>query len=328
MVVEFTRNDIVQAFNHHLDLAEQYRAARNYRDAIEEYFQALPLTKYTGLITTGQIKQKIADCYYLLHDYKTAIKYYDETIAHYKDELIDSEYISVLIRKGVSMGQLGYYSKAIELYKKVAAFDSKEAKTKAYNNLGVLYWYLHRFTERECLDKALEYLTKALVLTDENYKKRKQGILRNMGMIYHALGKYGKALELFDNALSLVNDPLSQAQTCCEIAKTKIELGNFDEALELITNAQKILVKFKDFHEISNSIFILGLLYMKKGDISNAHSFLQTALFGFLEIEAYPEVVQTSLQLYKLFVAIDRSRAEVYYEQYKFYINYVDPYGE
>ncbi len=310
-----------------MKMAEQYIAAKDYRNAVEEYFQALPLAKYTGLMTTGQLKQSIANCYYLLLDYKTAIKYYDETIKNYKDELIEKEYISVLIRKGVSLGQLGYYSQAIELFEEVASLESKEAKRKAYNNLGILYWYLHRFTERDCLDQALEYLTKALILANENYKARKQRILHNMGMIYHSQGKYEKALEFFNNALSLGNDPLTQAKIYCEVAKTQIELGQYDEVLKNITIAQKILVKYKDYHEISNSLYVLGLLYKKKGDICNAHSCLQTALFGYLELESYPEAVESCLQLYRLFAGIDPSRAEVYYEQYKFYINYVDPHG-
>ncbi len=328
MVVEFTRHDVIQQFENHLELADMQKNNKNYRDAIEEYFQALPLTKYINNITSGQLKQKIADCYYYLHEYKIAIRYYDEIIDKYADDLTENEFIFVLIRKGVAMGKLGYYSRAIDLFETVASYESKDAKIKAYNNLAILYSYMHKFTERDCLSKALEYSTKALVLTDENLKARIHGILHNMGMIYHDQRKYEKALETFENALILTEDPLRQAKTYCEIARTKIELLELDEALTHLNFAQKILIKYKDFHEISNSLYILGILYMKKGEIANSHNYLQTALFGFLELQAYPEVVQTCLQLYKLFVGIDRSRAEVYYEQYKFYINYVDPLGE
>lgn len=328
MVVEFTRNDIMLQFERHYQLAEKLRNRKNYRYAIEEYFQALPFTKYLNHITPGQLKQKIADCYYFLHEYKLAITYFNEIIDTYLDELTENDYTFVLIKKGVALKKLGNYRQAIELFTYIAQLDLKEAKIKALYNLGILYAHLHRFTERDCLEEALDCLKKALVLTDEGFTISKHYILYNIGVICYELGKYEKSLEIFENALTLTTDPICQAKTYCEIARTKIELYDFQAALQHISKAQKILFKHKDYHQISNSLCVLGLLYLKKGQITNSHNCLETALFGYLEIHAYPEVVLTCWQLYKLLVGTDPSRAEVYYEQYKFYINYVDPLGE
>lgn len=327
LVVEFTRTDIVKQFETHLERAYQYYANRNYRDAIEEYFQALPLTKYSTFITLGQIKQGIANCYYGLGDHPLAIKYFDQVITDYREEVSKVDYIDTVNRKAVSLGKMGYYNDAIQLLEELALVDHGDAKIRAYINLGTLYIQLYKFSDRDCLGTALEYLSKALILVDETNKKRKHGILRNMGMIYHEQKKFLKALEMFQNALDLVNDPVHIAKTYSEMAKTHIALLDFKSATNFLNVGQEILIRHKDFFGLSYSLMVRGLLYERKKDVNNAHNYLQTALFGFLEIQAYPEVVETCLLLYRLFVDLDPSRAEVYYEHYKFYINYVDPYG-
>jgi hypothetical protein len=111
------------------------------------------------------------------------------------------------------------------------------------------------------------------------------------------------------------------------MAKTHIALSDFKAALDYLNRGQEILIRHKDFFGLSYSFMVRGLLYQEKNDIQNAHNYLQTAFYGFLEIQAYPEVVETCLLLYRLFLNVDSSRAELYYEHYKFYINYVDPQG-
>lgn len=327
MVVEFTRNDIIKQFECHLENAHQHFGNKNYRDAIEEYFQALPLTKYTTSITLGQIKYCIANCYFGLQDHKLAIKYYDQIIKEYREDVSLTELINAINRKAVSLGKMGFYYDAIKLLKELATMEVTEAKTRAYINLGTIYMQLYKFSERDCLSLALDYLKKALILVDEKNKLRKHGILRNIGMIYHEQKKYQKALEVYQNALNLVNDPIQIAKTYSEMAKTYIDLLEYKTALDYLNRCQEILIRHKDFYGLSYSFMVRGLLYQHKQDTVNAQYYLQTAFYGFLEIQAYPEVVETCLLLYKLFLHIDRGRAELYYEHYKFYINYVDPQG-
>lgn len=328
MVVEFTRHDIIKQFECHLEKAHQFFANKNFRDAVEEYFQALPLTQYNASITLGQIKYQIANCYYFLQDYRLAIKYYDQIISEYLDDLSRGDDLVIINRKAIALGKMGFYHEAIELLEKFAEIkDGNEAKLRAYINLGVLYFQLYKFTEGDYLGLALDYLKKGLLLINEGEKIRKHGILRNMGMIYHEQKKYLKALETFQNSLQLVTEPVHIAKTYSEMAKTHIALLDFKSANELLNQGQEILIRNKDFYGVSYSLMVRGMMYERKNDINNAHNYLQTAFFGFLEIQAFPEVVETCLLLYKLFSGVDQSRAEVYYEHYKFYINYVDPYG-
>ena len=328
MVVEFTRHDIIKQFECHLEKAHQYFASKNYRDAIEEFFQALPLTNYTASITLGQIKWHIANCYHFLPDYRLAIKYFNQILEEYRDDISYRDYIALINRKAAALGKLGYYNEAINLLEEFAEKESStDAKLGAYTNLGVLYFQLYKFAERDCLTVALDYLTRALLLINDDSKARKHGILRNMGIIYHEQKKYTKALETFQNALALINDPVHMAKTYSEMAKTHIALLDLKAAYEYLNLGQEILIRNKDFYGLSYSLMVRGMLYESKKDTDKAHGYLRTALFGFLEIQAYPEVVETCFLLYKLFTGIDQGLADVYYEQYKFYINYVDPYG-
>lgn len=328
MVLDFTRHDIVQQLECHLEKARQHHENRNFRDAIEEYFQALPLTKYTGQITMGQLKNSIAICYYALNDYQMAIRYFDQILTEYRDDISDMDYIITKTRKGVALGKMGHYNDAVQLFEEMTTMDFDEAKLRAYINLGVLYLKLYKYSQRDCLETALGYLKKALLLVDEKQKLRKHGILRNIGIIYYEQKKYLRALNSFNNALVLVKDPLHIARTYSEMAKAYIELLDFQAAIKYLNQVQDTMIRHKDFYSLAYSIMIRGLLYEKKNDVNNAHNYLQTALFGFLEIQAYPEVVETYYRLYKLFMSRDPSRAEVYHEHYKFYINYVDPLGE
>lgn len=328
MVLDFTRHDIVQQLECHLEKARQHHENRDFRDAIEEYFQALPLTKYTAQITLGQLKSSIAICYYALNDYQTAIRYFDQILTECLDDISDLDYIITKTRKGVSLGKLGHYNDAIQLFEEMIAMGLVEAELRAYINLGVLYFKLYKFSGRDCLGTALDYLKKALLLVDEKEKLRKHGILRNIGIIYYEQKKYLRALDFFTNALVLVKKPIHIARTYSEIAKTYIELLDFQSAIKYLNEVQDTMIRSKDFYSLAYSIMVRGLLYEKKDDINNAHNYFQTALFGFLEIQAYPEVVEIYYRLYKLFLNRDSSRAKVYHEHYKFYINYVDPLGE
>lgn len=271
-------------------------------------------------------KLEIANVEFKTHNLKEAEQLYTELIGH-NDILTEEDFIQARNRLGIIKMHMGRYQESAEIFEELFKHENSTAKRKAYNNMGVLYYHLHKYFEEECMDKAIQCFKQAFDLCQDDQLMQHK-LLRNIGIAFYEKKDYTTALrKLKESLLLLSDDKVELANTLNELAKVYIELHDYDQALTNLREAEKILLNknYRNLEELSRNIFIHGLLARKQGRIETAFSHFQTALQGFVEKEIYPEAVLVCKEIYEMFKNSHPERASFYLDQYQFYLNYLDP---
>ncbi len=99
-------------------------------------------------------------------------------------------FLTLLVKEGVALYNLGKYSQAIQYYDKVLAVDPHHVN--ALYNKGVALWKLGNYS------RAIQYYNKVLVI-QPNYVNA----LINKGVALYDLGKYQDAIVSYDKVLAL-----------------------------------------------------------------------------------------------------------------------------
>lgn len=219
-------------------------------------------------------------------------------------ELIESKYTNDL---DGYFEVLSNHFKAAEEYEKASVYYLKAAiKYKKDFNYGSAMQYFDRFLDS----------IKSINQSDE-IRLRKTRSLIDMGQINTSMGKYELALEFFNQALE--NATLTDDIYCIRIQISQVykEKGMFEEALEILNNIQPkiressslfgkllqmkcsilsilgdseainlaqrseaILLRKKDYENLSETMSQVGILYFIKGDTDNATYYL-TKAYGY-----------------------------------------------
>lgn len=302
----------------------------------KEFFKAN--LHFTKALTIGELLEdsqiiiqaqlQIADVLFRSNSLRSAYYFYEDLLED-EDSLNYDDYCYALNRLGVINARMGRYNEAQKIFQRLATKDNIIAKRRAFVNMGVTYYYLALFFEKDCMDKAIQSFTQAYeYCTDQEEDLLiKHRILRNIGMALYEIGDYYSALKKLKESLLLIDDKAELARTLNEIAKVHIGLNEYSEALQELREAEKILLKkdSRNLEELSRNIYIHGLLSKKRGRIESAFSQFRTALQGFVESETYPEAVLVCREIYDMYQMTNNERANFYLDQYQFFLNYLDP---
>lgn len=299
----------------------------------KDYLQAV--ISFSKAIAIGELmddsklalraKMKVAQVYYKNRKPKEAYKLYCE-LSEYDDIFSEEEYLRIQNNKGITLFRMGRFQEATDYFEIIVAKDNPTAKRKAFNNMGVMFYCLHTFFEQDCLDRAIQCFEKAYSLSSDDQLMRHR-ILRNTGMAFYEKKDYSTSLRKLKESLLLTENKIELASTLNELAKVYIGLHDYDQALQNLREAEKILLQkdYRDLEELSRNIFIHGLLAQKQNRIESAFSHFRTALQGFVEMEIYSEAALVCRELYQMFKESKPERASFFLDQYQFYLNYLDP---
>ncbi|NJK65920.1 MAG: tetratricopeptide repeat protein, partial [Microcoleus sp. SU_5_3] len=186
------------------------------------------------------ILNNIGALYYALGEQQQAINYYARTLAAVRknpDIILEA---AALSNTGLAYNQLGEKQKAREyLERALPLFRTADDRATALNNIGLVYNDLGNHKQ------ALEYFDRSLRLRQEMGDRRESAItLTNIGVTRWELGEPQKAREYFDRALAIsraLGDSSNEANTLYRSAVVAGELGNFNESLDRIQAAIKIV---------------------------------------------------------------------------------------
>jgi len=152
---------------------------------------------------------------------------------------------------------MDYGKQALELSKKI---NDKEGKGKAFNTIGVSYYYLARY------DSALECFFKSLKIHEELGIKRKiASSYNNIGMIYEVTDKYKDALEFYNNSLKIEKELGNKRVIANSLNNTGNVWGHLkkpDKVLEHYKKALKIFEEIDDKLGVSASLNNIGDVYL------------------------------------------------------------------
>lgn len=237
--------------------ARSYEKLEKYQIAIERYDKAIELDNKN--IATYNNRGYV---YGILKQDALAIQDFNRAIE------LDSNYTWAYINRGLSYSNLEDYAAAINDYNKAIQLDPDEALT--YFNRGIVYGNMGKY------EKAIEDFNQAIKITSSHISPNK-GIVyysravsiqslsgcaealpdyneaiqlgyffayNNRGLCYYTLGKYDKAIQDFDQAVSsdpnIVEAYNNRGLTYHEIKAYDQAIENFNKALTLKPNDPKI----------------------------------------------------------------------------------------
>lgn len=150
------------------------------------------------------------------------------------------------------------YFKALET---LGTVEDPELLAKINNNIG---WNLQKQGE---LEPAIEHFLKAeLHASSINNKSFMAMIANNLGVAYKNTNKYSEALEMYNKAYALnqeLNNIEGQIFNLNNISILNIELGNFDNAKQVLKTERPLIDQLKDTAAMINYLITNGELLME-----------------------------------------------------------------
>lgn len=299
-----------------------------YHNALAYYFRALNAAELVqDKDVEALIKHKITLCYFFELDYDQALDYCEDLLTNYTLESEQREL--VLHVKASTLNRKGQFRLAEKLLKDLLFSDSLRIRFKAHTDLGLLYYFLHRFSEINTLELAVQNLNTAYEIIIEIGGEEHFNAASNKGLICIEKGEAKEALQYFEESLQLAgDDKLKTAQTQNELGRVYAMLGDMVKSEEYFEKAAKYALENSKFLTLTYNIYYRGLTQISLGKINSAYNYLHTALYSFLEHKHYPEVVAIYKILSELFEESHPQRAEYFLNEYHHYLNYIDPLGE
>ena len=147
---------------------------------------------------------------------------------------------------------------------------------RGMNLKGWCYWQLGEY------DDGIEILQSALAIaSDIKNKPLEARILNNLGYIYRDRGDLADALNNFEKALAIneaLGDEVAQSVNLASIAYVHYDLNDYEHALDFALRCLPIFEKAKDMHRLTSLYTILGNIYFKQEQYSEALQYFEENL--------------------------------------------------
>ena len=187
----------------------------------------------------------------------------------------------------------------------------------AYSNLANIYSKLN------LNNISLDYLSKAqkaLVLSNNNYIPKIR-IYLNLGICYHALGKYQKSLKYLKEIYTLAlkkNDYHSLIPIIVNMSSIYFSMNDYEESFRLNKQSLKFLKNIDDVNYKPAILKDLAIYYKKNNMLENALKLFKESLDINLKILAhnnipneYNNIADTFLELNKISEAIENYKLAI-----------------
>jgi Nif-specific regulatory protein len=134
-------------------------------------------------------------------------------------------------------------------------------------------------------EKAIEHYENTVKLWDENFESAhllKEEVLKKLASQYEKTGDFGKAFDLYSEALRLLKDRKEEIEKTLNVYGRLGTLlsrkGDYDEAIKLLNEALSMIEENRFSKESSMLYITLGWIYKGKSDYPEAMSFFQKAV--------------------------------------------------
>ena len=131
-------------------------------------------------------------------------------------------------------------------------------------------------------DEGVDVLQMALkIARDINNKPLEARILNNLGYIYRDRGDLADALNHFEAALKInekLGDEVAQSVNLASIAYLLYDLNDYENALEFALRCLPIFRKAQDVHRLNTLYHILGNIYFKQEQSTEALRYFEENL--------------------------------------------------
>ena len=215
----------------------------------------------------------------------------NDKVILYAEELVDIEKQSgqykrlapILFELGKMYGNKCNFLKAIDYTSQASLFCLKQGHGHMYSSIEILTYlgFLHLEIEnyQQAITSQYEALNRNYIFNRFNkleYKKNAILIEFAIGLILQEVGQYSQSLQEFksvlDDAKKFSHNTLIPS-IMISIAKTKMRLGNYDDALYDILSSLELLETSTHSNKeslIRKALLVMGEIYLLKGNISKA----------------------------------------------------------
>ena len=238
--------------------------------------------KIAGLIETKYINdlenyyELLSLHYHLAGMEKKAKDYYYKTAVKYKDNFKYN-------------GALDYFNKYLDTVENNPAGNNDSKYVTALINMGDIYTVLSDH------DKVLLYLENALKaaqLSDDIYT-----IKIMIANVYKEKGLYADALNILDELQPKLRENSNIYGKFLQLKCIILSIIRNSEALELAKKSEEILLRTKDYENLSETMSQAGIIYFSIGEIDNSLYYLNKAYQYAEKINNLRNITRTSMIL-------------------------------
>ncbi|RYE25223.1 MAG: tetratricopeptide repeat protein [Sphingobacteriales bacterium] len=170
--------------------------------------------------------------------------------------------------------------RAMDMAEEIIARSDKQGyrlgKGRGMNLKGWCYWQLGEY------DDGIEILQNALGVAREIKSRPLEArTLNNLGYIYRDRGDLADALNNFEKALAIneaLGDEVAQSVNLASIAYVHYDLNDYEHALDFALRCLPIFERAKDMHRLTSLYTILGNIYFKQEQYSEALKYFEENL--------------------------------------------------
>lgn len=175
---------------------------------------------------------------------------------------------------GASYLQVGELKLAVEYLKRA------ESLTSDKNHLSAIYNLLGQASYRmDDLDLALYYFSRQLVIDRElGNKEGEAGALGGIAVIHQKKGDYDKALDYYQQALSLVKDDENKATIYNNMASIYLSKKDYNKVIEYFQKAIELEERLGNYHGVAQTYLNLGDAYREVKNYELAEKYLTEGL--------------------------------------------------
>jgi len=195
-------------------------------------------------------------------------------------------YSDLIYKSCVSAYQMGYVDISDSLENLLLNLRLKNThpilQARIFFNKSRLSLFLRRFID------AINYGKEGLAIYQMNENLRGQILLnQTIGNIYQRMGRFDASLEYYKNAASIAKKAKREKEYCKALlatAKSLIESGNPNEALEYLATVSGIEKRINDKEISARLDFVYGQCYYSLGNYFKADDYFDASLFNSLKI--------------------------------------------
>ncbi len=194
-------------------------------------------------------------------EYEKAFAAFRYSLANFDKDDIESERLATYLLGNLYL-DLKDYTSSIPLHERSLALsidlDETFATSNAYISLANAYH------EQGDLEKAIELLEKALVITKEAQTTSEARALHNLGLVYETKGDYLKAISLIEKSLAKreeINNKQGIITCLLSLGKLYARMQNYDDAIKVLHKAIAISIPLNSKPKMMRAYQELALIY-------------------------------------------------------------------
>lgn len=328
MAAGFNIEQLHQQMQENFDTGNEYAHKRDFQKAIEYLQKALGTCE---ILDEPEMKAEIL--FRLGNTYQARKTPLDYQLAEdcYR-ELLTIEgmkpiyYNQVQANRAIALVNKGEYEKALKIFNEIHTLEDHEQFLDAFATETYAYFCLGKFSDPVYYQEAIKYCEKLIAMVNpETHPTELYYAYHNLGHIYYELDENTRSMIAFQSALEFAKSPIHRNETYVDMALIFIRISQYELAKAYIDKAQHFFEKSKNLVGLAACLYAKGKWYRHKGRIEEASNYLELALSGYRDKEYYYGIVKTFYELYDMHRKSNSDKAQLYYDQYQFYMNYVSP---